>query len=97
MSAFLQAAKALKNQNKDSSLETVTTRGLELPFNIDEIFANQENSEHNNKLKEVFKFILENLEKENSKVTEVDIKMQSKFMEISQLKDKGEKLDKDIE
>ena len=36
------------------------------------------------------------MEKTNSRVTEIDIKMQSKFMEISQLKDKNEKTEKEI-
>ena len=94
MSAFLQAAKAMKNKDRPSSSETTSTTRIEMPFNLDEIF--QSDMDRFAKLKDVLKFFLTQMEKTNSRVTEIDIKMQSKFMEISQLKDKSEKIDKEI-
>ena len=98
MSAFLAAAKALKNKNKEggSSIDTPQTpkNKMDIPFNLDEIF--QSDTDRFAHLRDVLKFIIDHLEKTTTRVTEIDIKMQSKFMEISQIKEKGEKLDKDI-
>lgn len=54
---------------------------IECPFNLDEIF--QSDVERFGNLKDVLKFIFDNLEKVNLKINEVDTKMVSKFMEIS--------------
>jgi len=54
---------------------------IECPFNLDEIF--QSDVERFGNLKDVLKFIFENLEKVNVQVNTVDTKMVSKFMEIS--------------
>jgi|TARA_B110001450_G_C17626665_1_gene483465 hypothetical protein len=54
---------------------------IECPFNLDEIF--QSDVERFSNLKDVLKFIFENLEKVNLQINTVDTKMVSKFMEIS--------------
>jgi len=88
MAAFLAAAKALKKQNateENSSIhQTIVSNGsnVHCPFNLDEIF--QADIDRFGHLKDVLKFIFEHLERHNSKINEVDMKMVSKFMEISQ-------------
>lgn len=92
MAAFIAAAKAAKrakeNQETGGSVQqsstiqsNISTQKLDCPFNLDEIF--QADVERFNSLKDVLKFILDNLEKTNTKVSEIDIKMASKFMEIA--------------
>jgi len=46
---------------------------LECPFNLDEIF--QSDVERFGTLKEVLKFIIDNLEKTNVKISDVDMRM----------------------
>jgi hypothetical protein len=93
------AARALKdkaaanNTESSSTQQTMTINSntsahagvsktkIECPFNLDEIF--QSDLERFGNLKDVLKFIFDNLEKVNLKVNEVDTKMVSKFMEIS--------------
>jgi hypothetical protein len=55
---------------------------IECPFNLDEIF--QSDVERFGTLKDVLIFIIDNLNKVNSKVTEVDTKMVTKFMQIAE-------------
>ena len=79
MAAFLAAAKAMNGKNEDSSasvqqtVTTVSTSKLDCPFNLDEIF--QADVERFGSLKQVIKFIIENIEKTNVKVTDLDVKM----------------------
>lgn len=79
MSAFLNAAKALKKQNQASN----NNDGEQAPvnFNLEEIFNAE--TERFHKLKDVLKYILDNLDSTKTEINRVDIKMQSKFMEIS--------------
>lgn len=51
---------------------------------MDEIF--QADVERFGSLKDVIKFIIENLEKTNTKISEVDVKMAQKFMDIAKIK-----------
>ena len=89
MAAFLAAAKALKKQNEGEGSATSlhgtimsTTSNIQCPFNLDEIF--QADIDRFGQLKDVLKFIFEHLEKTKIKMNEMDMKMVSKFMEISQ-------------
>lgn len=55
---------------------------IECPFNLDEIFL--ADVERFGNLKDVLKFIFENLNKCQTQIKEVDTKMVSKFMQISE-------------
>ena len=88
MAAFLAAAKALKKQNEgegSSMHQTIMSNNssqIHCPFNLDEIF--QADIDRFGHLKDVLKFIFEHLEKTTVRINEIDMKMVSKFMEISQ-------------
>ena len=60
----------------------ISTNRIECPFNLDEIF--QSDVERFGTLKDVIKFIIENLEKSFAKIHDVDTKMVSKFMQIAE-------------
>jgi len=81
MAAFLAAAKALKNKNAEG--ETINSGGSEgeCPFNLDDIF--QADTARFSQLKDVLKFIMDGLERNKNKVGEVEMKMVTKFMQIS--------------
>ena len=51
---------------------------IECPYNLDEIF--QADIDRFGNLKDVLKFIIDNLEKNHSSIREVETKMVSKFM-----------------
>ena len=90
MAAFLAATKALKakkdgsNDDGLSVHQTMTiqsntsTNRIDCPFNLDEIF--QADVDRFGTLKDVIKFIIDNLEKSFSKIHDVEMKMTSKFM-----------------
>ena len=78
MAAFLAAAKALKKQTEPNESNSVPREDSDHPFNLEEIFDN----EANEKMKSIMKYVFDNLDKCSSKVDQVDLKMQSKFMEI---------------
>lgn len=98
MAAFLGAMKAMKNNtgitgtDSSSQQHTMTIQSnisqnagsnkIECPFNLDEIF--QSDVERFGSLKDVLKFIIENLNKVNIKINEVDTKMVQKFMQIAE-------------
>jgi len=86
MAAFLAAAKALKQNNEQSSISatinSANSTKVDCPFNLDEIF--QADVDRFAQLKDVIKFLFANLEKTSTKVGEVEMKMTTKFMEISQ-------------
>jgi hypothetical protein len=83
MSAFIAAAKALKKgqTSKEFNSETVT-EVIKCPFDLDEIFKSD--TERFGQLQEVIKFIFEQLNSNSARIESVDMKMASKFMEISQ-------------
>jgi hypothetical protein len=56
----------------------LSTNRIECPFNLDEIF--QADVERFGSLKDVLKFIIENLNKNYTKTHDLDTKMVSKFM-----------------
>ena len=58
----------------------MTTTRVICPFNLDEIFT--ADIERFGKLKEVLTFIFEHLEKTNTRITDLDTKLVSKFMVI---------------
>lgn len=79
----MAAAKALKKGGTGSSGATpVNNAKLKCPFDLDEIFKSD--TERFGQLQDVIKFIIDNLGVSMNKIENVDIKMQSKFMEISQ-------------
>lgn len=92
MSALLAAYKDIKvnkKQNAEQSIthETVTLRSRpsthnveQLPFNIDEIF--QADVDRFGQLKEVIKYILDQLEKCQKQVHYIDTKTTSKMMQV---------------
>ena len=93
MAAFISAAKALKASKNAASAEdqssvqhtltiqsATSNKGIDCPFNLDEIF--QADVDRFGTLKDVIKFIIENLEKNHTKTHEVETKMISKFMQI---------------
>lgn len=97
MSAFLGAMKAMKQNSgvgatdSSSQQQTMTIQSnksqtigskLECPFNLDEIF--NADVERFGSLKDVLKFIIENLNGLRIKVNEVDTKMVQKFMQIAE-------------
>ena len=51
----------------------ISREKLDCPFNLDEIF--QADVDRFGSLKDVIKFIIENLEKSNTKISEVEVKM----------------------
>ncbi len=88
--AFFAAAQKLKgtdggNQDSSSQQQTMTIQSnisskIECPFNLDEIFqADLDRFQH---LKDVIKFIIDNLERTTSKVQEMEMKMVQKYMQI---------------
>ena len=85
MAAFIAAAKALK---KGSTLKEIKDpeepglKGLKCPFDLEEIFKSD--NERFGQLQDVLKWICENLNSNSSRIETVDMKMASKFMEISQ-------------
>jgi DNA polymerase III sliding clamp (beta) subunit (PCNA family) len=85
MAAFLAAAKALKNKNNNEGVSSShvmsVSSGTTNPFNLEEIF--KADTERFGKLKEVLQYIFDNLNYTKSEIHRVDIKMQSKFMDIS--------------
>ena len=58
----------------------LSTNRIECPFNLDEIF--QADVDRFGSLKDVLKFIIENLNKNYNKTHDLDTKMVSKFMQI---------------
>ena len=94
MAAFLGAMKAMKQNTgiagTDSSSQqqtmtiqsnksqTIGSSKIECPYNLDEIF--NADVERFGSLKDVLKFIIDNLNKVNFQVNEVDTKMTQKFM-----------------
>jgi hypothetical protein len=58
------------------------TGKIECPFNLDEIFL--ADVERFGNLKDVLKFIIDNLNKITGQIHEVDTKMVSKFMQIAE-------------
>lgn len=85
MADFLAAARALKKQNANTTTTSTVTKtassSVENPFNLEEIF--KADIDRFGKLKEVLQYIFEQLNSNKSEVHRVDVKMQSKFMEIS--------------
>lgn len=64
-----------------SKAEGLKKDKIECPFDLEEIFKSD--VERFSNLKDVLKFIFENLEKVHLQINAVDTKMVSKFMEIS--------------
>lgn len=81
MAAFIAAAKAMKQKEatgETSSMhQTMTiqshTSKIECPFNLDEIF--QADIDRFGALKDVIKYIFDQLEKSSQKINTVDTKM----------------------
>lgn len=61
---------------------------------MDEIF--QADVDRFGSLKDVLKFIFEQLNKQSTKINDVDTKMVAKFMQISEIKKLSEKIKEDI-
>jgi hypothetical protein len=102
MAAFLAAAKRAKNNvangegsSISNTIQSVTSTKIDCPFNLDDIFA--ADVERFTQLKDVIKFIFANLEKHTIKTQELEMKMVSKFMEISQIKAKCDETVKTVE
>ena len=79
----MAAAKALKKGGATSTGATPSNSAkLKCPFDLDEIFKSD--TERFGQLQDVIKYILDNLGTTLTKIDSVDMKMASKFMEISQ-------------
>lgn len=84
MAAFIAAAKALKKgaTSREGPTESVIETTIKCPFDLDEIFKSD--TERFSQLQDVIKYIFEQLNVSITKIDQVDMKMASKFMEISQ-------------
>lgn len=82
MAAFIAAAKALKkggtSVSKDDGKDDYKK---DCPFDLDEIF--KADTDRFGQLQDVIKYLFDHLRKANLKIEQVDMKMVSKFMEIS--------------
>lgn len=88
MSAFRAAVKASITQKDESSIQQTISAdrtgpisgrtGIDNPFDLNQIF--QADLDRFSKLKDVLKFIFDNLDKLSLKTSDVETKMVSKFM-----------------
>lgn len=81
MAAFLAAAKALKKNQTTIVREDTQTDSINCPFDLDDIFRSD--TERFGKLQEVLKYIFDQLNMTSTKIEGLDMKLVSKFMEIS--------------
>lgn len=82
MAALIAAAKAIKKGVTSREFNDSNTEIISCPFDLDEIF--KADTDRFAQLREVIKFIFEQLNANSLKVDSVDMKVATKFMEISQ-------------
>jgi len=82
MAAFIAAAKALKKGNTIREVTVVEeSSSIKCPYDLEEIFKSD--TERFGQLQDVLKWIIESLNSNSARIETVDMKMVSKFMEIS--------------